>query len=222
MTVAIRRIIVPRHHRKISQGQAVHIMAQFVDTGVIESLLDPSGVARLSLYNPAGTAIVTEAAMTNVSTGVRGYTYQTLPTDAAGAYAVSISVEHASYFARVDKAIAFVITRTSFFSTVTYLAMRDQNSVTWYYYVLPDKTLEISSTVPTFMGHLVSAAIATVPFWIQIGSMYIYPLTDGTLDVTGSQPTGTGVVGSPTLTDIEQDTYVLALAPDNTILIEET
>src|SRR5947207_5477959 len=113
MTVAIRQLRVPREHRLITQGQSVEIIVDVADVGLTSILLDSSSVPVISLYDPNGNSLASDAAMLQLSKGIYSYTYQTSALNALGIYTATLTVVDSSGVARVDNVAVFKIIKTS-------------------------------------------------------------------------------------------------------------
>jgi hypothetical protein len=228
MSVAIRQIDVPRQHRHITQGQAVQLSIEILDTSSTPSLLDPTMTPVVSLFNPDDDAIFVEEPMTNISTGRYRKTYQTTHNDALGLYKATFHVEHQDEFARIDHITVFKITKTSTFPSYSYFVMEDQSGGDWYIYLDRNAELHIVPALPSNTFQVAVLATATTYGWLEIDdesgtTMYAYPNVMGELIVVSEAPAlGTGSVGSPTLTIITGDTYILSLDALHEITITET
>ncbi len=75
-------------------GTAIYITATLKDKA--GALIDPDST-KISIFDPSGTAKITDVAMTKVSTGVYDYTYQSAEADATGNYAIKIKAVSGSY-----------------------------------------------------------------------------------------------------------------------------
>ena len=210
----------------IAQGQTVTIIAEIVDVDVTATLLDPVNVPVISVYNPAGTALVTDAVMTKLSLGVYKYEYQTTSANAAGIYTVSVTVVHIDEVARLERVVAFKIVRSSTLATFNYVAVKDQNGVVWYWYIASDNTLAVSATVPSSLGKQAAAiVIAITPSWLEINNptpalRYVYPALTGDATVSSTQPTvGSGNVGSPTFIGIAGGSFKIALNVSDEVIL---
>lgn len=226
MTVAIRKLSVPRQMQLIYQGQTAVIIAEIVDVDVAGALLDPIYVPVISIYNPAGTIVVTDAVMTKLSTGVYKYEFQTTASNAVGLYTVNVTAVHLDEVARVERVVAFKIVKASTLATFTYFAIKDQNGAVWYWYVASDNTLAVSSTVPSSLGkQAVAIVIAVTPSWLEINNptpalRYVYPAVTGDATVSATQPTvGSGNVGSPTIVGIAGGSFKIALNVSDGVIL---
>lgn len=75
-------------------GTAIYITATLKDkTG---ALVDPD-TTKISVFDPTGTAKITDVAMNKVSTGAYDYTYQSAEADAKGNYTIKIKAASGSY-----------------------------------------------------------------------------------------------------------------------------
>lgn len=227
MTVAIRKLTVPRQMQLIAQGQTVVIVAEIVDTDVTAVLLDPVNIPVISIYNSVGTAVVTDAVMTKLSTGVYKYEFQTTMSSVVGVYTVNITAVHIDEVARVERVVAFKIVRSSTLATFNYLAIKDQNAVVWYWYIASDNTLAVSSTIPTSLGKQAAAIIiAVTPSWLEINNptpalRYVYPTLTGDPLAQAAQPAvGTGNVGSPTIVGIAGGSFKIAVNLSDSVILQ--
>ena len=218
MTIAIQKLAVPRSHRSISQNQSVVIIAYIVDANLTQILTDPDNVPIITIFNPSDTALVTDQVMTKISTGIYKYVYNTTNSDGVGIYTSTIKVIHAGELAIIEKISVFKVKRTTTLTTVTYLAIQDQNGVVWYWYVNAANELTVSATVPSIVGKQFSAiSLAVTPYWLEInnagGSLrYVRPDTLGDPEAVSTEPpTGSGHVGSPTLTSVNGDDFQIAV-----------
>lgn len=223
--IAIRKIIIPRHNMLIDAGQSVQTEIEVISGDTAPVLLTPSLSPVISIFNPSGTALVTDAAMTNISTGRFKYLYQTLANSSVGIYTGNITVNHLGEAARLEKISLFKILRTSTFSSFSYLRIQDANAVIWYWYIETDNTLNSISTVPSVLSkQAVEIVLAQVPRFLQLTNpagqpRYVYPDVAGSAVVSASHPGGTGNVGSPTFTGLSGGNFVIALNASDEIII---
>ncbi len=227
MTIAIRKLSVPQHLQVIAQGQTVVIFAEIVDDGIVSTLLDPINIPLISIFNPSGTALVTDTAMSYVSLGVYKYEFQTSSLNALGLYTVNVTAVHQSAVARVEGVVAFKIIKTSTLSTFTYFKIKDQNNVVWYWYIASDNTLASSPTIPASLGkQAVEVTIAVTPSWLEINNptpalRYVYPDLTGVATVSAVQPAvGSGSVGSPTVIGIAGGSFKIALNVSDEVILQ--
>lgn len=226
MTVAIRKLTVPRQMQSIPQGQTVVIITEIADVDITSILLDPINIPVISIYNPVGTIIITDAVMTYLSKGVYKYEYQTTTSDALGLYTVNITAVHINEVARVERVFVFKIIKTTTLTTFTYFTIKDQNGVVWYWYIASDNTLTFSATLPSSLGkQAIAIVIATVPSWLEINNptpalRYVYPSITGEATVSATQPAvGSGNVGSPTVIGIAGGSFKIALNVSDTVIL---
>lgn len=223
MTIAIRSLTVPREHRLISQGQTVVILATIANVGLQSSLLDPVYVPLISIFDPDDVTLINAQPMTQLSTGVYLYNFETTQAHDLGIYtatvtAVNLNLDNEPEAARLDKVVVFKIIRASDFTTFTYLGIKDQSNIVWYWYVAADNTLASSATIPVSIGQLaVPLSLVTVPSWLQISNptpetRYVYPSLAGEPTVTDTQPpVGSGNIGSPTFIGMSGGSFTIAL-----------
>lgn len=231
MTIAIRTLTVPREHRVISQGQTVAILATIADVGLQSVLLTPAYVPLISIFDPDDITLIDEAVMTFLSTGIYVYNFETTQAHDLGLYtatvtAVNLSPLNVPEAARLDKVVVFKIIKESDFAAFSYLGIKDQNNVVWYWYIAGDNTLASSSTVPVSIGKLaVPLTLVTVPSWLQISNptpatRYVYPSLAGEPTVTATQPVvGSGNVGSPTFVGLSGGSFTIALNISDEIIL---
>lgn len=218
MSITIRKLAVPRHQRLIAQGQSVTIIAEIADVTVTSVLTDPTNVPLVSVFNPSGSALVTDVPMTRLSLGLYTYVMPTTTLNPVGVYTVNVTVVHFTSVARVERVIYFVIKRTTTLATFSYLVIQDQTGVLWYWYIAVDNTLNSLPAVPLVAGkQALAIAMVLVPNWLRVNNAaaavrYIYPAVDGTPTVTATQPVvGSGNIGSPTFASVNGGNIQLGL-----------
>ena len=231
MTVAIRKVSIPRENRLVSQGQTVNIIAAIADVEQVSVLIDPVYVPLISLFDPSDVQLVSDAVMTKLSIGIYSYNYQATNLSNIGIYTANITALHVNSLqqnesARVEKVSVFKVIKTTTFTSFNYFAVKDQVGAVWYWYVAGDNTLTSSATIPSLLGkQAVVVDLGVVPSWLQMnnpsGSLrYIYPLTTGEVTVTATQPAvGSGNVGSPTVKGISGSSFVLALNVSDEVIL---
>lgn len=218
MSITVRKLIIPRHQRIISQGQSVTVIAEIADVAITSILTDPTNVPLVSIFNPSGTALVTDIPMVRTSLGLFSYVFPTTTAYPVGAYTANITVVHFTSVARIEKATAFVIKRTTTLATFTYLTIQNQSGVLWYWYIAEDYTIKSLPAAPNVLGKqsLVIAQSVT-PSWLQINNgigevRYVYPAVDGAPSVAAVQPPiGSAYIGSPTITAVSGGDFNIAL-----------
>lgn len=87
-------------------GDAIRIEAEIRDSD--DNLMTPDSV-KVTITNPAGTAEVTETAMTPSSTGLYYYIWQSATSDPTGAYRVKVAAVYGSYTALVNPSLFDII-----------------------------------------------------------------------------------------------------------------
>lgn len=226
MTVAISQLAVPRYHRQIPQGQSVFIIAEVRDVALVSTLLDPTSVPVVSIFDPDEVALVTDVPMVQISTGKYGYVFQTTTDHDAGVYTATVTVVNGAEVARVEKVVVFKIIRTTTLVSFTYLAIQDEDNVVWYWFVGSDNTLWTSLTVPIVVGkQAVPWPLAIVPHWLEIDNAaaelrYVYPSVAGEPTVNAVQPAvGTGMVGSPMLAGVAGGIFTISLNISDEIIL---
>ena len=227
MTIAIRKVIVPREHQRIFGGQSVQAEIEVISGDIAPILTDPTDTPLYSLFNPSGTALLTDVTMTKISTGRYKRVYQTLSNSAVGAYTANFTVTHMGEAARLEKIVIFNILRLTTFAQFTYLRIADQNGVIWYWYISADNTLASSSSIPSILGkQAIEIVLAQVPRWLQLNNptpavRYVYPEVNGDPTVSATQPpVGSGNVGSPTFAGVSGGNFVISLNVSDTIIIQ--
>lgn len=226
MTAAIRELRVPRQHRLVHQGHTVAIIATIADVALTSQLLSSASIPLISIYNPAGTALVSDAPMTFISTGQYIYNFQTTIAMPLGLYTASVIAVNGEEVALLQKIAVFKIVKASALITFSYLLIQDQTGVLWYWYVAADNTLNSVPAVPVIPGKQPSLIVlATVPHWLQINNptpavRYVYPEVTGEVTVTATQPAvGAGVVGSPTFVGVSGSSFVIALNVSDEVIL---
>ena len=227
MSITIRKLIVPRHQRLISQGQSVTLIAEIADVAVTSILTDPTNVPLVSIFNPSGTAIITDTSMSRLSLGLFSYIFSTTALHPVGVYTISVTVVHSAFAARLERVTAFVIKKTTTLAVFTYLVIADQTGVLWYWYIAADNTLNSLPSIPVVLGKQSAAiSLTPVPRWLQINNAsaairYVYPAVDGTATVSSTQPpVGSGNLGSPTFASVNGGNIQLSLnASDEVIYV---
>lgn len=74
------------------QGDSIYIRAECKDGSQIPAIrFDPSGGVLITLYNPAGVAVVTAATMTDIGVGLAEYHYQTTGASPVGLWSAVFS-----------------------------------------------------------------------------------------------------------------------------------
>lgn len=224
--IAIRDITIPRQGRQIAQGQTVDIIASIVSTQLVASLYDPLYTPLITLYNPSGTALVTDADMTKLSTGLYLYRYQTGMASPLGIYTVSVKAIDTGQVAITEQRSVFKVVVATTLPTFTYFAIKDQDAAVWYWYITNSGELDSIVAIPSFLGKQATLIVqGTVPSWLEINNptpelRYVYPDLAGSPTISASQPSvGTGRVGSPTVAAINGTSYVLALNVSDEIIL---
>jgi len=212
MTIAIRKVLVPRFHRKVSQGQSVNIVIELVDAGYSSPLFDPSSIPIIYIYDPLENLVVDAGTMIKVDVGRYSYRFQTDINSVVGIYKCTFNAVNGSDLAIIEKISTFEIILATSLSTLSfsYLAIKDQNNVVWYWYIDIDNTLNAPNpSIPTSLGKVpISVTPIVVPNWLELENptpevRYVYPDLDGTVLVSSSEPAvGSGHIGSPTFTSI--------------------
>lgn len=232
MTVAIRQLSVPRHHRLITQGQNVNMLAEIADVGLTSVLTDTAHVPTLSLFDPLDAVLVSNGDMTRLSTGVYHYSYQTSSSNPLGIYTANVLARNTVDAARLERIVVFKIVREAdtalALDTFNYFAIKDQTGAIWYWYIAEDNTVNFSPTIPAVLGKLAEAVVITpIPYWLQLtnaapATRYLYPYVTGELTVSATVPaTGTGLVGSPELQAVSGTTFTLDLNILDEVILDE-
>ena len=227
MTIAIRKVILPREHQKVAGGQTIQAEIEVVAGDIAPILTDPTEVPVFSLFDPVGSSLLTDVTMTKVSTGRYKRLYQTLANSTIGLYTASFTVTHFTESARLEKVGLFLISRTSTLATFSYLAIKDQNGVVWYWYIALDNTLSAPNpAIPSALGkQAISVTPAVVPSWLEINNptpslRYVFPALTGEATVSATQPSvGSGNVGSPTFVGLSNGSFKIALNVSDTIIL---
>lgn len=228
MAIAIRKISVPRHHQRIAQGQTVTIFAEIIDAALTSTLLVPTVIPLIRIYDSLNIQHIQDAEMSNFSTGLYYYNFPTTNTHPTGPYTVTITAIYVDQAARIERVVAFVIITTSELAQFNYFGIKDQQGNIWYWYIHTDNTLNSIPTIPAFATkQAVDLSSAAIPYWLVLTNAaaqnrFIYPSLSGEPTVTDTQPLiGTGVIGSQTLKSAGSGSYtiVLTLSEDVTIAI---
>ena len=226
MTLAIRKLIIPREHRFIAQGQSVNIVVEIADVELTSVLVNPTSVPVISVYNPSGTALVTEATMTNISTGKYSYSLQTTTSNPVGDYTATVMAVTGIQVARLERKHVFSIKKATTLITFSYLIIKDQSGVLWYWYIANDNTLAVSNAIPVITGkQALVISLSVVPSWLEINNptpalRYVYPSLTGDATVSATQPTvGSGNVGSPTFVSAGTGSFKIALNVSDEVIL---
>ena len=226
MTLAIRKLIVPREHRLIAQGQSVQIVVEITDVQLTSVLVNLTSAPVISVYDPSGTALVTEAVMSNIITGKYGYSLQTTAANPVGDYTATVMAFTGTQVARLERKHLFSVKKTTTLITFSYLIIKDQDAVLWYWYVANDNTLAVSSAVPVITGkQALAVVLAVTPSWLEINNptptlRYVYPALTGEATVSASQPAnGSGNVDSPTLVSAGTGSFKIALNVSDEVIL---
>lgn len=226
MTIAIRHLNMPRQHRYIAQGQSVNIIVEVIDAGVQSTLLDPMHIPTLSLFDPNDTQLLNDVEMSYMSKGLYRYTYRTTMSNILGVYTVNVTALNTDDAARLERVSVFKIYRATTLATFTYLIIKDQTGVLWYWFVNTAGELNSVPAIPSSFAKQVSAIPLTpIPSWLQINNptpaiRYVYPSIAGEVTVTATQPSiGTGNVGSPTFVSVNGISYVISLNISDEVIL---
>jgi len=220
--------IIDRNNKIVSAGQTVLVGIEVKKNDFVtgRQLLDPTEVPTATIYNPSGTALVTDQVMTKQDTGVYAYSHLTVPGQTLGMHTGSFNVVHNDVSAILGRVGLFVLERTSTFATFSYLAIQDQSNVVWYWYldVIPALTSVVA--IPSDSLKLAVDVTPTVtPHWLQIdntsaATRYVYPDVMGdALVVTSAPAVGTGKVGSPTFVALDGSSYTLGVNLSDEVII---
>jgi len=222
----IRSIEVDRGSRHISQGQTVDIRVYITDGDVTQSLFDPVNIPMITITNPSGTVVVSDAVMTRLSLGYYTYSYQTTISNALGVYTARVTAVSGSEVAITDNRAAFKLSVATTLASFTYFAIQDQTGVVWYWYITNDNVLNWLPAAPVVPGkQAIIIPQATTPHWLEVNNptpalRYIYPAVTGEATVTASQPSvGAGRVGSPTITAVSGSVYVISLNISDEVIL---
>lgn len=234
MTIAFRRVILPRYHDKIVTGASVSVLAEIVNSGIIDTLVDPTSPPVISIFDSTNVQMVIDQPMTRVSIGLYNYDYRTPFMSPLGVYTGNLSAVYNQNVARLEMVSLFKTVRVGgesdtpiTLTDVTYLIMRDQTGVLWYVYINVNRDLMIIPTVPTFaLRNAVSLNVIPV-YWIEIDNTvplprYIYPDITGSLHITDTQPLiGTGIGNPVNWLAEDGQFYKLSLNIMDDIIVEE-
>lgn len=235
MTVAFRRVILPRYHDKLFTGASVTILAELINTEIIDTLLDPTTPPVLSIFDPLGVQKTVALPMTRVSLGLYKSTYRTPFTSPLGVYTGNLSAEYNDDVAHLERISLFKTIRLSGGTDVTpppvdlndvsYLIMRDQTGFAWYYHITVVPEIMHGPAIPVFSLKN-SVALNIIPaYWIvmvnSVGlTRYVYPDITGSLLASATQPpVGTGIDNPPMWIGEAGLNYVLSLNIMDDILI---
>jgi hypothetical protein len=206
MTIALRQIIVPRENRLVHQGQAVRLTAQLVDHAVFDRLSDAVETPMVSLFDPLSVKLWNDAEMLPVTTGHYERVYQTTNQSPLGVYTASFSAYDGTTYAHINRVSVFKVIKGSIFAELSYLGIKDQTGVVWYWWLLADATIQTSLTPPNIPIKDNVSLFDTIPWWVEIGSdngplRYAYPDVAGDIIVDDiPPPIGFGVTVAETLT----------------------
>lgn len=232
MTVAIRKLQVPRHQRLISQGQVVSIIAEIADVGQVSVLIDTAHVPLLSLFDPQNALVLSNGDMVRLSTGLYEYAYQTSALNAVGVYSATIIARDSVTAARLERVVVFKIidlALTPFpLDTFSYFAIKDQEGNVWYWYIAEDDTVNFSASVPSILEKIAQEVIIDpVPYWLELMNgndelRYVYPFITGEYAVSATVPSvGSGHVGSPELKSVSGSMFTIALNSIDEVIVHE-
>lgn len=227
MTVAIQKILVPREHRKVYPAQVVSVQVQIVNITNNTVPYDPSEAPSVTVYNPSGTQIASST-MSKIDTGLYAYEVVLTDTSPVGIYTAQfVVVDNGDVAVRGNTAV-FEVFSSITLPTYTYIAIQDQNSVVWYWYLDITPSIQPSSSVPSVKGfNPVEVTLTPTPHWLEIDNpsgttRYIHPDLSGDAVVATSQPaTGTGKVDSPTLKSTNGNNYIIALNVSDSIILTQ-
>jgi len=233
MTVTIRQLLVPRLHRKVFQGQTVQISAIFEDDmqGVAPLLALPEAPT-ISVYKPDDTVLLDNVPMQAVSTGIWQKLVSTFELP-LGVYTASCTGKLGTDFAVTVKQPVFTIIRLLTGGVnpppppvFTFLAIRDQSSAIWYWWIGADNTVNWDDEQPVIPGKTpIQIDLASIPYWLTgtdpAGTVgYIYPSLDGAPTVTPDAtplPIGSGLDSIPAFIGVNAGTYTPFITADRTV-----
>lgn len=225
--IAIRKMQVSRQHRHIAQGTTVDILVYVSMVGVTDVLYDPMYVPVITIYDPSGTVLVTDAAMTQLSTGLYRYRYPTTTELSLGLYTAVVKAIDDTEIAITEKRQVFKLAVVTTLATFTYLVIKDQDNALWYWYIASDNTLAVSSAIPAIAGkQALAISLPVVPSWLEINNptpalRYVYPELTGDATVTAVQPAvGSGNVESPTLVGVGTGSFKIALNVSDEVILQ--
>lgn len=237
MTIAFRRIILPRHHDKLCTGASATILAEVINTEVIDTLLDPTTPPVVSFFDPLGVQKTVDSVMIRVSLGLFKATYRTPFSSPLGVYTGNISAEYNEDVAHLERISLFKTIRLSGgddgvvipppidLNDVSYLIMRDQTGFAWYYWITVVPEIMHGPAIPVFSLKN-SVALNVIPaYWIVMTNSaaltrYVYPDVTGSLLASATQPPiGTGIANPPLWIGEAGLNYVLSLNIMDDILI---
>lgn len=223
MTVAFRRIILPRHHDKVFSGQHVTVMAEVIETDIVDHLVNATETPVIALYDPNNVRLVNDADMIPVSTGLYSHRYP-IPWDAPlGVYTGNFTALYIDGVARLERISLFKVIKTSVPAQFTYQLMYDQDGVVWYWWIDRAGQIVSSDTIP-FSWLKQAIALPSSYYWMAATNplaelRYISPALDGTPMVSSSQPIiGTGVASLITFTGFTEEDYQLTLTVTDEII----
>lgn len=227
MTIAIRKFIIPRPNRFITQGQTVNIIVQVENADIASELYPTSVIPLLTVNDPLGIALVTEVEMVALQTGIYGYALQTTTANPLGIYIGTVTIIDGDEVARIENISLFKIITVSTLVTFTYLLIQDQSGALWYWYVAADNTLAFSPVVPSITNRQsLAIALSVIPHWLVINNptpavRYVYPSLTGEAAVTATQPSvGTGTIGSPVFTGVINTDFMINLNISDEIILD--
>lgn len=123
-------------------------------------------------------------------------THPTLPAQDNGGRFEIHSIRYMPSLGRIRLGVSHLLS-VSF----EYTALRDQDSVIWYFWIDQAGQLVRDSVPPVFLGFSATSIVPTpIPYWWQVtdelgGAWYLYPDTDGTMLIAPTSPAiGTGLV----------------------------
>lgn len=222
MTLAVRQVQVPREHRRVPTGQAVRMTIQLVDHVTASPLVTAEESPMLSLFNPSGTLLLNDVSMDTVSPGVYSYTYQTTAASPVGLYTANFTALYGGYYARVERIHVFTVVVGSDFADLSYLLIKDQTGVIWYWWLLADGSIETQLVPPAYAIKENIALNSIIPYWLVIVSdtaatRYVYPDVAGDILVSDTAPAvGPGTSTTYTFVSYGGKSYLLKVdAADN-------
>lgn len=227
MAIAFRRIITPPFHRIVFTGQSVTVLAETIDASYNAVLLDTTQPPVISIFDPLGVQVRTDVDMVRQRKAVYAYTYH-IPFDSPlGVYTANFTAISNEERARLHRIVVWKVILGGTASPFSYLVIRDQTHVPWYWYINTANQLTISADIPTHPFREGIPLSDDDIYWIETRNSendirYIRPNVTGVGQVVSVlPPVGQGVDEQLVFIGENGGDYILSLNITNQIVVEQ-